>query len=213
DGEEHRLVARAEGATVEALALEVPGEGFAAPLHDPRARAGALDEVERVEARLTGVGDPAPVEVVGAGQDAAHDPPQSMSLCGGRTSGSWRWGAPRGAPVAPPAAGAPAGPGHVLPNPPGARPGDAAVGHAWDPRQLVEQELRPAVDVVLADLPPHMAQPVAALLERELDRAVDGRGHVLHVVGVDQQRVGQLVRGAGEPAQDEDAVVVVAGGH
>src|SRR5207248_7285530 len=76
---EHRLVPRAEGPTVEALALEVSGEDVTAALRDPRPRAGALDEIERVEPRLGRVGNQAPEEVVGADQDAAHDPPQSMT--------------------------------------------------------------------------------------------------------------------------------------
>src|SRR5207245_3090554 len=56
----------------------------------------------RVEARRNAVGDQAPEEVGRADQDAAHDPPQSMSLGGGPTSGLWRWGAPKWPPIPPP---------------------------------------------------------------------------------------------------------------
>ena len=68
-------MARAERAPIETIAFEVAGENVPAPLRDPRTGTPAFDQIERIEPRLTRVGDQAPEEIVGADQDAPHDPP------------------------------------------------------------------------------------------------------------------------------------------
>src|SRR5688572_32354995 len=91
--------------------------------------------------------------------------------------------------------------------------GWAVEGPARNPRQLREQESRPAEDVVLPYVAPHPTHAGAAVLRIHGHGAMDGRGDVLHVVGVDQQRVPELVGGPREAAEDQGAVVVVARGH
>ncbi len=51
----------------------------------------------------------------------------------------------------------------------------------------------------------------ALLAWAHFERGTDGFADLLHVVGIDQQRVVQLARGAGESAEDEDAVIHAPG--
>ena len=78
-----------------------------------------------------------------------------------------------------------------------------------DARELGEQEARPAEDVVLADVGPHAAHARATVVRVQGHGAMDGGGHVLDVVGVDHERIAKLVGCAGEPAQDQHAVLVI----
>ena len=71
---------------------------------------------------------------------------------------------------------------------------------------------RPAIDVVFPDVVPHAPHALGLFLLGHLEGAMDGLGNLLHVVGIDQQGVGKLVGSAGESAEDQDALFVVAGG-
>src|SRR5262245_18544235 len=90
--------------------------------------------------------------------------------------------------------------------------GGAPIGDAGNARQLVEKQPRPPVNVVLAYLAAHAVHAVTPLFGGHGDGTMNRGGHVLDVVGVHQQRIAKVVRGAGESAQDQDAVVIVARG-
>jgi hypothetical protein len=67
--------------------------------------------------------------------------------------------------------------------------------------------------VVALDPVAHSGHARPALLLGHIQGVVEGRRHVLQVVGVDQQRIRQLGGGAGEFAKDQDPVPVGARGH
>src|SRR5436190_17025996 len=73
-----------------------------------------------------------------------------------------------------------------------------------------EHAAGPAVDVELAHRRAQARHALALLGRRHGDRAQQRVGRFLDVVRVDDQRFGHLARGAGEAAQDEHALVVVA---
>ena len=70
----------------------------------------------------------------------------------------------------------------------------------------------PAVDVELAHRHAQAGHALALLGRRHRGGAVQRVGGFLDVVRVDDQRLGHLARGAGEAAQDQHALLVVARG-
>src|SRR5665213_1058674 len=80
-------------------------------------------------------------------------------------------------------------------------------------RKLTDQAARPPVDIVLADVGAHALHADAALFRRHLQSAVDRVRHLVRVVRIHQERIGQLMARAGEAAQDQHALVVVARRH
>src|SRR5262245_59614717 len=92
--------------------------------------------------------------------------------------------------------------------PSGARTGGRRLGDAG---QLGQQDAGPAVNVVLADVGPHAPHAGATLGHFHLDGLPDGLCHHLQIVRVDEQGVRQLTRRSREAAENEHAVLVVAG--
>lgn len=98
------------------------------------------------------------------------------------------------------------------------RPPPLLINQPHDPLLLpqaggVEEHLAgPAVDVAGFDLFAHHAHALALLVLLHGERPVEGLAHGVGVVGVDDQGLGELARGAGEGGEDEDALLVVAGG-
>ena len=98
------------------------------------------------------------------------------------------------------------------------RPGGAARARARDSTRrrwrmrAASSSMRPgpAVDVELLHQVAHAAHARALLVGRHGEREVHRRGALLDVVGVDDQRLGQLARRAGELRQDQHALLVVA---
>ncbi len=78
-------------------------------------------------------------------------------------------------------------------------------GSLLEPR---DERARPAVDVVRHDALAQDRHPGAALLGRHRERAVERRRGLLDVVGVDEERLRQLGRGARELGKHEHAVAV-----
>ena len=76
-------------------------------------------------------------------------------------------------------------------------------------RRVHEHPARPAVDVELGDERAHRPHAVPLLVRRHGERRREGGARLLEVVGVDDERLGQLARGAGELAQDQHALLVV----
>ena len=70
----------------------------------------------------------------------------------------------------------------------------------------------PAIHIVLADAAAQALHAGGLLLFRHLQAAMDGIGELLDVVRIDEQRVGELVSGAGKRAEDENATLVFARG-
>ena len=75
-------------------------------------------------------------------------------------------------------------------------------------RQRLDEALGPAVDVVVQQRRVHRVVPLAALLQRHAERAVDRGGDRLGIVRVDQQRFLALVRRAGKARQHQHAGIV-----
>src|SRR6185436_8610079 len=90
-----------------------------------------------------------------------------------------------------------------------ARHHPAAVPHA----RCVEQHAPgPAVDVELLHHAAHAAHARALLFRRHGEREVHGGGALLDVVRVDDQRLGEVARRAGELRKQQHALLVVARG-
>src|SRR5713226_10102759 len=81
-----------------------------------------------------------------------------------------------------------------------------------NPRQIVQQQPRPPIDVVLANGLAHPHHSRSPLLRGHGHRRSYGIGHAVDVVRVDEQRIAELGGGTGELAQDQDSVIVVADG-
>src|ERR1700682_1086530 len=79
-----------------------------------------------------------------------------------------------------------------------------------DPRQIVQQQAGPPIDVVLPHRLAHPHHPRAPLLRGHGHRGPDGVGHAVDVVGIDEQSIAELGGGARELAQNERPVLVVA---
>ena len=82
-----------------------------------------------------------------------------------------------------------------------------------DPRRIHEHAPGPAVHVVFLHGPAHQAHAVAALVAPHAHGDFHGLRRFIHVEGIDEHRLRQLTRGAGEGTQDEHAVLVIARGH
>src|SRR4051812_36425423 len=85
----------------------------------------------------------------------------------------------------------------------------AAMAHA---SRVEQHAARPAVDVELLHEVAHAAHARALLVGGHGERHLHRRRALLDVVGIDDQRLGQLARGAGELRQDQYALLVVARG-
>ena len=73
---------------------------------------------------------------------------------------------------------------------------------------------RPPIDVALPDQLAHQPHSLALLVAgASAARASIAGGHAFGVVRIDDQRLGQLARGAGEARQHQHALLVVARGH
>src|SRR5712691_828525 len=81
-----------------------------------------------------------------------------------------------------------------------------------NPRQIVQQQPRPPIDVVLANGLAHPHHSRSPLLRGHGHRRSYGIGHAVDVVRVDEQGIAELGGGAGELAQDQGSVIVVADG-
>src|SRR5262249_33673324 len=92
------------------------------------------------------------------------------------------------------------------------RCGDARSIAAGDAGQLAHQHAGPPEDVVLPHVSAHARHAVAALGRGHLDGPMNGLRGALDVVGIHEQGVPKLTRRAGEPAQNQHGIVVVAGG-
>ena len=84
----------------------------------------------------------------------------------------------------------------------------AARGRGWLPPRLLENAklaVEPAEDVVLGDLPSETPNPPAAIVLVQLQRELERPGEPVDVEGIARHRLTELVRGAGELAQNERA--------
>src|SRR6266581_9607464 len=79
-----------------------------------------------------------------------------------------------------------------------------------DPRQIVQQQAGPPINVVLPHGLAHPRHPRAPLLRGHGHRGPDGVGHAIDVIRVDEQGIAELGGGARELAQDQRPVLVVA---
>src|SRR5579863_10477079 len=70
----------------------------------------------------------------------------------------------------------------------------------------------PAVDVVFENDLAHARHQLTLLLFTHFKRLTNGTGKLVHVIGIYEQRVAQLLGRAGETAQDKRAAIVFAGG-
>jgi len=71
----------------------------------------------------------------------------------------------------------------------------------------------PAVDVEVAYQGAHAAHSLLLFIFRHEERLIQSLGSLLHMVGVDDQRLVQLVGGAGKLAEDQHPPLVVTGRH
>ena len=72
---------------------------------------------------------------------------------------------------------------------------------------------RPAEDVATSDDPAHGAHACPPLVERHVDRLEQRVGKAVHVVRVDDYGLTQLLRRAGQPAEHEHAIIIIARGY
>ena len=82
DGQQHGLLAGAEGAPVDVFAVQTSGQGLRPTLDDPRAQPGLLDDPDRRQARLAALTRQAPQEIVRAHEEATHPSPKYEPWCG-----------------------------------------------------------------------------------------------------------------------------------
>ena len=74
-----------------------------------------------------------------------------------------------------------------------------------------EHPSRPPIDVELGEAGPHRPHAVPLFRRRHVEGGHEGGARLLEVVGVDDQRLGQLTRRTGELAEDQYAALVLAG--
>src|SRR5260221_654686 len=70
----------------------------------------------------------------------------------------------------------------------------------------------PAVDIVFQNDLAHAGHQLTLLLFAHFDGLANGAGELVHVVGIDEQRVTKFLRSTGETAEDKHTAIVFAGG-
>lgn len=75
--------------------------------------------------------------------------------------------------------------------------------------QRGEEVVGPVVDVLARHLITHSAEALAPFFERHFDSLLDPLRHLVDVVGIDQQRIGEFVRRAGKFAENQYRTVAL----